>query len=151
MKTSESSGKKQDRMSIRVSIVEDNGRVRGSLARLITLTDGFECVSEHGSGEEAVAALPKLKPEVILMDINLPGISGLEALRILQADPATAHIPVIALSANAVPRDVHKGLSAGFFQYITKPIKVQQLLDALDAALALPDASRGPAAPKEPA
>jgi PAS domain S-box-containing protein len=91
------------------------------------------------------------QPDVVLMDINLPGISGLEALRILQADPATAHIPVIALSANAVPRDVHKGLSAGFFQYITKPIKVQQLLDALDAALALPDASRGPAAPKEPA
>ncbi|WP_439608195.1 ATP-binding protein [Hydrogenophaga sp.] len=91
------------------------------------------------------------QPDVVLMDINLPGISGLEALRILQADPVTAHIPVIALSANAVPRDVHKGLAAGFFQYITKPIKVQQLLDALDAALALSQASPGPAAQKEPA
>ncbi|RJP71734.1 MAG: response regulator [Comamonadaceae bacterium] len=91
------------------------------------------------------------QPDVVLMDINLPGISGLEALRILSADPATSHIPVIALSANAVPRDVNKGLAAGFFQYITKPIKVQQLLDALDAALALSQASPGPAAQKEPA
>ena len=91
------------------------------------------------------------QPDVVLMDINLPGISGLEALRILLADPVTAHIPVIALSANAVPRDVNKGLAAGFFQYITKPIKVQQLLDALDAALALSQASPGPAAQKEPA
>jgi hypothetical protein len=71
-------------MSIRVSIVEDNGRVRGSLARLIALTDGFECVSEHGSGEEAMAALPKTKPEVVLMDINLPGINGVECVRQLK-------------------------------------------------------------------
>lgn len=91
------------------------------------------------------------QPDVVLMDINLPGISGLEALRILQADPVTAHIPVIALSANAVPRDVNKGLAAGFFQYITKPIKVQQLLDALDAALALSQSTPGPTTHKEPA
>jgi CheY-like chemotaxis protein len=75
-------------------------------------------------------------PAVILMDINLPGISGIEAMKILRADPATAHIPIIALSANAVPRDIHRGLEAGFFNYITKPIKVNQLMDALDAALA---------------
>jgi len=51
------------------------------------------------------------------MDINLPGISGIKALRILAQDPATAHIPVIALSANAIPRDIEKGLEAGFFRY----------------------------------
>jgi len=74
-------------------------------------------------------------PEVILMDINLPGISGIEALKILREDPATAHIPVVALSANAMPRDVEKGLHAGFFRYLTKPIKVHEFMDTLDVAL----------------
>ena len=71
------------------------------------------------------------------MDINLPGISGIEALAILRADPTTAHIPVVALSANAMPRDIEKGLEAGFFRYLTKPIKVNEFMDALDVALAL--------------
>jgi CheY-like chemotaxis protein len=75
------------------------------------------------------------QPEVILMDINLPGISGIEALKILREDPATAHIPVVALSANAMPRDIEKGLQAGFFRYLTKPIKVNEFMDTLDAAL----------------
>ncbi len=74
-------------------------------------------------------------PEVILMDINLPGISGLEALNILRADPATAHIPVIAISANAMLRDIEKGLEAGFFRYLTKPIKVDEFMEALEVAL----------------
>jgi len=75
------------------------------------------------------------QPALILMDINLPGISGIEALKILRQDPATAHIPVVALSANAMPRDVAKGLEAGFFSYLTKPIKVKEFMEALDAAL----------------
>jgi DNA-binding response OmpR family regulator len=74
-------------------------------------------------------------PDVILMDINLPGISGVEAMRILRRDPATAHIPVVALSANAMPRDIEKGLEAGFFRYLTKPIKVSEFMDTLDVAL----------------
>jgi PAS domain S-box-containing protein len=75
------------------------------------------------------------QPEVILMDINLPGISGIEALKILREDPATAHIPVVALSANAMQRDTKKGMEAGFFYYLTKPIKVNEFMDALDGAL----------------
>ena len=75
------------------------------------------------------------QPEVILMDINLPGISGIEAMKILRADPLTAHIPIIALSANAVPRDIEKAIEAGFFNYLTKPIKVSQFMESLDAAL----------------
>jgi PAS domain S-box-containing protein len=74
-------------------------------------------------------------PDVILMDINLPGISGIKALRILAEDPTTAHIPVVAVSANAIPRDLEKGLKAGFFRYITKPIKVNEFLATLDVAL----------------
>ena len=69
------------------------------------------------------------------MDINLPGISGIEAMKILRLDPATAHIPIVALSANAIPRDIEKGLEAGFFRYLTKPIKVNEFMDTLDVAL----------------
>jgi signal transduction histidine kinase/AmiR/NasT family two-component response regulator len=74
-------------------------------------------------------------PEVILMDINLPGISGVEAMKILRADPTTAHIPIIALSANALAHDIEKALAAGFFNYLTKPIKVNAFMEALDVAL----------------
>ena len=74
------------------------------------------------------------QPEMILMDINLPDISGIEALKILLEDPATAHIPVVALTANAMPHDIEKGLAAGFFRYLTKPIKVNEFMDTLNAA-----------------
>jgi len=75
------------------------------------------------------------QPDVILMDINLPGISGFGALKIIQADPVTTHIPVIALSANAMPRDVEKGIEAGFFRYLIKPIKVDEFMHTLNVAL----------------
>ena len=91
------------------------------------------------------------QPDVILMDINLPGISGLEAMKILRADPATAHIPIIALSANAMPRDIEKALEAGFFSYLTKPIKVNEFMDTLDAALKFAQTQVSRAAEKEPA
>jgi len=74
-------------------------------------------------------------PTVILMDINLPGISGIEALKMLREDPATAHIPVVALSANAMLRDIEKGLEMDFFRYLTKPIKVKEFMDTLNMAL----------------
>ena len=87
-------------------------------------------------GDSGIAIARASRPDVILMDINLPGISGVEALRILSADPTTAHIPIIALSANAGPRDIARGLDAGFFRYLTKPIKVTEFLETLDAAFA---------------
>jgi PAS domain S-box-containing protein len=77
------------------------------------------------------------RPDVILMDINLPGISGLIALGILAENAETANIPVIALSANAMPDDIEKGMAAGFFRYLTKPIKVREFMDTLDSALTL--------------
>ena len=94
--------------------------------RLLSAADGY-------TGIEIARAF---QPEMILMDINLPGISGIEAMQILREDPATAHIPVVALSANAIPRDIVKGLEAGFFRYLTKPIKVNEFLTTLDEALA---------------
>ena len=87
------------------------------------------------NGNSGIEIARVSQPDVILMDINLPGINGFEALKILRADPVTAHIPVIAVSANAMPLDVERGLKAGFFRYITKPIKVNEFMEALDVTL----------------
>jgi PAS domain S-box-containing protein len=86
-------------------------------------------------GIRGVEMARSARPDVILMDINLPGISGLVALGILAEDAETAGIPVIALSANAMPSDIEKGLAAGFFRYLTKPIKFNEFMDTLDSAL----------------
>jgi CheY-like chemotaxis protein len=88
-----------------------------------------------GDGLTGIALARAQLPEVILMDINLPGISGIETLAVLRADPLTAHITVVALSANAMPHDIKKGLEAGFFRYLTKPIRVVEFMDTLDVAL----------------
>jgi len=91
------------------------------------------------NGNSGIEIARVSQPEVILMDINLPDISGAEVMKILRADPATADIPVIAISANAIPRDIENGLAAGFFRYLTKPIKVNEFMDALDVALKYAD------------
>jgi CheY-like chemotaxis protein len=80
----------------------------------------------------------------------LHGLSGIEAMKILRADQATAHIPIIAISANAVPRDIERGLEAGFFDYITKPIVVGKFMEALDSALDFAHLGAGAAVPMEP-
>ena len=74
-------------------------------------------------------------PDVILLDINLPDMDGFAALTILRSNTSTAHIPVIAISANAIPHDIKKGLEAGFLRYITKPIRLNEFMNALDVAL----------------
>ena len=91
-------------------------------------------LSAH-NGNLGIALARAHLPDVILMDINLPGISGFQAQKMLREDPETAHIPVLAISANAMPRDIEKGLEAGFFRYLTKPIKVNEFIEALDEAL----------------
>ncbi|MDX9972885.1 MAG: PAS domain S-box protein [FCB group bacterium] len=95
------------------------------------------------TGNRGVALAREKMPEVILMDINLPDISGIEAMTILSKDPATAHIPVVAISANAMPHDIEKGLQAGFFRYLTKPIKVNEFMDTLKIALDFADKTAG--------
>ena len=105
-------------------LVEDIIARRADL-QLFTAQDGI-------SGIELARST---QPNIILMDINLPGISGINALKILQKDSLTAHIPVIALSANAIPTDIKNGLDAGFFRYLTKPIKIDEFLDTIDLAI----------------
>ena len=91
-------------------------------------------VEDNPANLMLVANLIERRPDMRLLSAR-NGSSGIQALRILAADPATAHIPVIALSANAMPRDIEKGLAAGFFRYLTKPIKINELMDTLDVAL----------------
>jgi PAS domain S-box-containing protein len=114
--------------------VEDNPANLKLVAQIIARNPGIRLLTAV-NGTSGIEIARESQPEVILMDINLPGISGFEALRILREDPATAHIPVIAISANAMPRDIAKGLEAGFFRYLTKPINVNTFLDTLNEAL----------------
>jgi len=121
--------------AVPVLIVDDQIPFRRAARMVMAATPGFEVVGEAVTGEEAIEQFEALDPGLVLMDINLPGISGVDALKILREDPATAHIPIVALSANAMPRDIKKGLEAGFFYYLTKPIKVNEFMDTIDVAL----------------
>ena len=116
--------------------IEDNQANMQLVEQLIARRPDMRLLSA-GDGMSGIEIARTHQPEVILMDINLPGINGIQALRILRKDPITAHIPVLAISANAMPHDIKKGLEAGFFRYLTKPIKVDEFMDALDTALEL--------------
>ena len=114
--------------------VEDNEANMELVAQLVARRPDIRLLRAE-DGVRGIAMARTHLPEVILMDINLPGISGLQALDLLHDDPITAHIPILALSANAMPRDVEKGLEAGFFRYLTKPIKIAEFMLALDEGL----------------
>jgi len=118
-----------------VLYVEDNPANLELIEQLIARRPDLRLLSA-ADGEIGIEFARTYQPEVIVMDINLPGISGIEAMEILRQDPLTAHIPIIALSANAISSEIEKGLAAGFFNYTTKPIKVNEFMDALDLALA---------------
>lgn len=114
--------------------VEDNPANLKLIEQLVARQPDLRLISATEAAE-GIAMARQAKPKVILMDINLPGINGMEALQILREDPATRHIPVIALSANALPRDIEKGLDAGFFRYLTKPIRVGEFMTTLSEAM----------------
>lgn len=128
--------------------VEDNPANLSLVEQLITRRPDLKLLTAV-DGYAGVLLARTYKPDVILMDINLPGLSGFGALKILQDDAATAHIPVLALSANAMPRDIAKGEEAGFFRYLTKPINVVEFMTALDLALASAAAHGGAGASAE--
>ncbi len=131
-----------------VLYVEDNPANLDLVEQLIARRPELRMLSV-AEGSLGVEFARVYQPDLILMDINLPGISGLEAMRILRADPVTAQIPVIAISANAVPRDIAKAMEAGFECYLTKPIKVNLFMEALDTALSVSQTGSGRAAEEE--
>ena len=122
--------------------VEDNPANLKLIKQLIARSPHISLLTAK-DGRAGIRLARAKQPDVILMDINLPGISGIEALKILREDPATAHIPVVALSANAMMGDIEKGLQAGFFRYLSKPIKVREFTETLEVALEFAALGRG--------
>lgn len=116
-------------MATTVSIVEDNEQLRGTLARLINREEGFECVSQFGTAEAALEALPKEPVNVVLMDINLPGINGVECVRKLKL--LVPDTQVMMLTAYEDTENIFNALAAGASGYLLKRAPRAELLDAL--------------------
>lgn len=116
-------------MSISVSIVEDDAGVRSSLAKLIDSSAGFRCLSQHPSAESAIQELPKSYPNVILMDINLPGLSGVECVRRLK--PILPATQIIMLTVYQNTEHIFNAIAAGATGYLLKQTPPAQLLAAI--------------------
>lgn len=116
-------------MSIAVSIVEDNSQVRSSLAKLIDSSPGFSCLSKHGSAEDALKELPSLHPQVVLMDINLPGINGVECVR--QLKPQLPGTQIIMLTVYQNTEHIFNALASGATGYMLKQTPPNELLAAI--------------------
>jgi PAS domain S-box-containing protein len=117
-----------------VLYVEDNPANITFMKDLLSAFDNIELATTMNA-EAGVELARQRRPDAIIMDINLPGMSGLDALRVLRGWPETKAIPVIALTAAASERDKQRGQQAGFYQYLTKPVKVDELITALEALL----------------
>jgi RNA polymerase sigma factor (sigma-70 family) len=118
-------------MSINVTIVEDNEKFRGTLARVLNRAEGFRCANQYGSAEEALKALPQAqeRPEVVLMDINLPGMNGVECVRQLkQLLPQTQ---VMMLTVYEDTENIFNALAAGATGYMLKRTPQAELLEAI--------------------
>jgi len=116
-------------MPITVSIVEDNEQLRTTLARVINRAEGFRCLSHYGSAEAALEGLPKDRPEVVLMDINLPGMNGVECVR--QLKPRLPETQVIMLTVYEDTDNIFNALAAGAAGYMLKRTKTPELLEAI--------------------
>lgn len=119
-----------------ILIVEDDARNR-KLARDVLVHRGYR-IAEAETGEEGVRLARELRPDLVLMDIQLPGMNGMAALREIRMDPATRHIPVMAVTASAMAHDRQTTMAAGFDAYLSKPISVREFTDAVQALLTRP-------------
>jgi DNA-binding NarL/FixJ family response regulator len=116
-------------MAITVSIVEDNEQLRGTLARVIGRAEGFRCLSQYGDAEAALEALPKDRPDVVLMDINLPGMNGVECVRRLKQ--LAPEILAVMLTVYEDTDNIFNALAAGAAGYLLKRTKSAELLEAI--------------------
>jgi len=117
-----------------ILIVEDNDK-NLKLVRDVLQVKGYTTL-EAGTGEDGVRIAGEQVPDLILMDIQLPGMSGIDALKLLRANPATAKIPVIAVTASVMQQDRNLITQAGFDSYIGKPLNLKEFLDAVRGILA---------------
>jgi two-component system cell cycle response regulator DivK len=117
-----------------IMVVEDNEASRDALARRLERR-GFDILLAT-DGLEAVALARSQRPDLILMDLGLPGIDGWEATRRLKGDDLTRQIPIVVLSAHAMTGDRERALAAGGDDFDTKPVRFQQLLDRIETLLA---------------
>lgn len=120
-------------MPPKILLIEDNEMNRDALARLLG-RGGFEVVTA-ATGLEGVEQARKLRPQLILMDLGLPEIDGLEVTRRVRSDPTTRDIPIIALTAHAQQSDKHEALAAGCNDFDTKPVKLERLVGKMMALL----------------
>jgi two-component system, cell cycle response regulator DivK len=116
-----------------ILIVEDNEK-NLKLVRDVLQVKGYETV-DAGTAEDGLKLARARKPSLILMDIQLPGMSGVDALKALRADPETAGIPVVAVTASVMQQDRQQIMRAGFNGFIEKPINLRGLLDTVQQAL----------------
>jgi len=116
-------------MPITVSIVEDNEQLRGTLSRVLNRADGFRCVSHYPDAESALEGLPKNRPEVVLMDINLPGINGVECVRRLKQ--IAPEVQVLMLTVYEDTENIFNALAVGANGYLLKRTKSAELLEAI--------------------
>jgi DNA-binding NarL/FixJ family response regulator len=116
-------------MPIHISIVEDDVKVRGSLAKLIDSTEGFSCVSQHPDAENALKELPIIKPEIVLMDINLPGMDGVECVRRLKLILPATQIVILTVYENT--NIIFGALTAGASGYLLKRSSPEQIVEAI--------------------
>lgn len=116
-------------MPITVSIVEDNEQLRATLARVLSRAEGFRCISNYSSAETALEHLPKERPEVVLMDINLPGMNGVECVR--QLKQHVPQIQVVMLTVYEDTENIFNALAAGANGYLLKRTKSAELLEAI--------------------
>jgi len=116
-------------MPITVSIVEDNEQLRVTLARVIGRAEGFKCLRQYGDAESALEGVPKERPEVVLMDINLPGMNGVECVRKLK--PLVAQTQIVMLTVYEDTENIFNALAAGAAGYLLKRTKSAELLEAI--------------------
>ena len=116
-----------------ILIVEDNEK-NLKLVRDVLQVKGYQTL-EAGTAEDGIGIARERKPDLILMDIQLPGMSGIDALKALRAEPATAAIPVVAITASVMQQDRQEIMKAGFDGFIEKPINLRNLLDTVQQAV----------------
>ena len=116
-----------------ILIVEDNDK-NLKLVRDVLQVKGYETI-EAGTAEEGLKFARARTPDLILMDIQLPGMNGIDALKALRAEPATAAIPVVAITASVMQQDRQEIMRAGFNGFIEKPINLRKFLDTVQQTL----------------